>query len=249
MESSQFSSALPTEEPEMSAAGKLFGAIFSPGEAFAAIARKPDFFTPLATLIAASVALNETMLAKIGPNQLMRNIIESSGRAKNMTPDQLDQAVAQGARIFAIFGRLSEFLAVPIILLIVAGAALLIVNTIFGGEITFRTAFSIAAYADMPAVLACIIGFAMIFFGDPTHFNPQSFLPTSPAFFMDPRQTSKPLFALASSLDIFTFWFMILLGLGLSAATRKKVKPAPIFLAFLGCWAVLTAIRAGLALI
>ena len=249
MANSDLTQAVAGGEQDMSTAAKLFGVIFSPGEAFEAIARKPDFIVPLVTLIAASVALTESMLAKIGAAQIVRNAIAQSPAAKNMTPAQIDQIAAQRANGVAIFTRVAELLGAPIFLLIVAAIGLLIVNAIFGGEIKFKTAFAVSAYADIPTVLASVIGIVMIFFGDPSHFDPNNFLPTKPSFFMDPQQVAKPLFALASSIDIFYFWFMILLALGLSAAAGKKVKPLPIFLGFLVVWALITVARVGFALI
>ncbi|HUY12042.1 MAG TPA: YIP1 family protein [Terriglobia bacterium] len=249
MANSDLTNAIPAGGQDMSTAGKLFGVIFSPGEAFAAIAPKPDFIAPLVTLIAASVALTECMLAKIGAAQIVRNAIAQSSGGKNMTPDQIDRIAAQGAKNVAIFTRIVEFLGLPIFLLIVAAISLLIVNAIFGSEVKFKTAFSISAYADIPSVLASVIGVVMIFFGDPSHFDPNNFLPTKPSFFMDPQQVPKPLYALASSMDIFYFWFMILLALGLSTATGKKVKPLPIFLGFFVVWALITVARVGFALI
>src|SRR5205823_7749248 len=37
-------------------------------------------------------------------------------------------------------------------------------------------------------------------------------------------RSSKVLFAVAKSFDILTFWFMLLLGIGYSEATGRKVK-------------------------
>ncbi|MGH9434180.1 MAG: YIP1 family protein, partial [Terriglobia bacterium] len=249
MANSEVTGAVPMEGQEMSTAGRLFGVVFSPGEAFAAIARKPGFVAPLVTLVISSVALTESMLAKIGAAQIVRNSLVTSGRAKNMTPDQIDQAVSQGAKFAAVLMRVIEVVGVPIFLLIVAAIALLIVNAILGGEIKFKTAFSVVAYADIPAVLATVIGIVMIFFGDLSHFDPNNFLPTKLSFFMNPEQVSKPLFAFASSVDIFYFWFMILLGIGLSAATGRKVKPLPIFLGFFTVWVLIAVVKVGFALV
>jgi hypothetical protein len=249
MANSEVESAAPVNGQEMSTAGKLLNVIFSPGEAFEAIARKPGFIAPMVTLVIASVALTESMLGKIGAGEIVRDSLVTSGRAKNMTPDQIDQAVAHSAKFVAGLMRVTEVIGVPIFLLIVAAIALLIVNAILGGEIKFKTALSVAAYADIPAVLATIIGMVMIFFGDLSHFDPNNFLPSKLSFFMNQAEVSKPLFAFASSVDIFYFWYMILLGIGLSIATGKKVKPLPIFLGFFALWAVIAVAKVGFALV
>ena len=47
--------------------------------------------------------LIEAMLQKIGAGRIVRHSLEMSGRAAQMTPEQLDQAVARASTITAIF--------------------------------------------------------------------------------------------------------------------------------------------------
>lgn len=79
---------------------------------------------------------------------------------------------------------------------------------------------------------------AVILFGDPDNFNPQSPVPASVGFFLNPVETSRPLFALAASLDLFTIWFLVLLGIGLSEATGRKVRTRAISLTYFGLWMI-----------
>ena len=78
----------------------------------------------------------------------------------------------------------------------------------------------------------------MILFGDVEHFNPNNPAPTNLGFFLNPLETSKPLLSLASSFDLFTIWFVILLGIGFSQATGGKVKARSVFLVYFGLWMV-----------
>jgi hypothetical protein len=238
---------LPEDQAGQSFLSRFVGVFLSPGETFEDIVRKPDFVAPLLVAILAAVAVTETMLSKIGIERIMRNQIAQSSRAASMTPDQIDQAVAQGAKIGAIITHVAGVIAVPIIMLIVAAVGLGIVNLIFGAKTNFGTAFSITCYANLVAVLGAAIALVMILFGDPEHYNPSSPVPTNLGFFIDPTHTSKPLVALAGSIDLFTFWFMALLGVGFSAATRKQAKPVPVFLCFFGLWAVVVLIKIGFA--
>lgn len=241
--------AVPAEisEPPKSVGARLVGVFFSPGETFADIARKPDFIMPLILLVAGSIGVTETMLAKIGIERIVRQQIEHSGRASNMSPDQMQQAVEQGARIGGVIAHISGVLVLPIILVIIAAVGMLIMSAVFGSPVSFKTAFSITSYASIVSLLGSLMAIALIFFGDPEHFNPQSPMPTNPGFFMDPGSTSRPLLAVAGSLDIFSFWTMALLGIGFSAASAKKAKTASVFLAFFALWAVIVLIKVGIA--
>ena len=73
--------------------------------------------------------------------------------------------------------------------------------------------------------------------------------PTNVGFFLNPLETSKPLLALASSFDLFTIWFVVLLGIGFSQATGGKVKVRTIFLVYFGLWMIWVLGKVGLAAI
>jgi hypothetical protein len=226
----------PSIPPAKSFPARVAGVFLSPGEAFADIARKPDFIAPLILAIVAAVAVTESMLAKIGMERIIRTSIEQSGRASSMSPEQMEQAVHQGARIAGIFAHVFGVLGPPIYLAILAGIGLLIVNAIFGAHANFKTAFSVACYAYLPAILGGLMALAIILFGDPERFNAENPIPSNVGFFLNPLETSKPLYKFAASVDIFTLWLIILLGIGFSEAAGRKVKPRSVFLVFFGLW-------------
>jgi hypothetical protein len=174
--------------------------------------------------------------------------IEQSSRASSMTPEQIEQAVSQGAKFTAVAYHIGGFLGAPIGLLIIAGAGILIVNVIFGARSSFKTVFSLVCYADLVSLLGALMSVALIIFGDPDHFNPQNPIPGNVGFFLNPHEVSKPLYALAQSADIFTIWLLILLGIGLSKGTGGKVKPMPISLVYAGLWVLLVLAKVGFAM-
>ena len=241
------SAALPEEQAPQSFVSRLVGVFFSPGETFADIVRKPDFLAPMVLGILATVAFSEIMLSHIGIERIIRFQIANSSRGASMTPDQIDQAVSQGAKIGAIFTHVIGVVAVPVILLVVAAVGFGIVNVVFGAKAKFGTAFAVTAYANLVGVLGGLVGIAVMLFGDPDHFNPAAPVPTALAYFMDQAHTSKALFSLGASLDLFTFWFMGILGVGFSAVTGGKAKSLSVFFAFLVIWAVYVLAKVGLA--
>jgi len=235
-------------EPPKSFAARFAGVFFSPGATLADIARKPDFIAPLVASMLASVVVTETMIWKIGMERIVRQQIEHSSRGATMTPEQVQQSVEQGARIGGMIAHVAGVLGMPVGALIVAGIGLLIVSVVFGSPVNFATAFSVACYASLVTILSSLMAIAMIFFGDPEHFNPQSPVPSNLGFFLSP-DTSKPLMSLASSFDVFTLWFMALLAIGFSAATNRKAKSLALFWCFFGLWMVLVLIKMGFAML
>jgi len=237
------------EAPALSFPERLMGVFISPGETFEDVARRPDFWAPLITVVIASVAFVEIMLWKIGMERIVRAQLEQNPRTASMSPEDMDKAVATGAKIGAIFWHIGGVVGAPIALLIIAGIGILIVNVIFGARSSFKTVFSLVCYADLVTLLGAVMSIALIFFGDPDHFNAQNPAPGNIGYFLNPHDVSKPLYSLAQSADILTIWFLILLGVSLSKGTGGKVKPTPTFLVFVGIWLLWVLAKMGLSMI
>ena len=118
------------------------------------------------------------MLEKVGAGRIIRQSLEISGRAAQMTPEQLDQAVHRVATFTAISMRVGGVLGVPIFLLVIAALGLFIVNVIFGASANFKTCFSVVCYANLVLLVGVVLGLVMILFGDAEQFNPENFVPT-----------------------------------------------------------------------
>jgi len=240
----------PAEEPPAgSFLSRALGVFISPGAAFEDIARKPDFVAPLIVAIVAAIATTETMLAKIGMERIVRKSIEMSSRASQISEDQMQQAVHRGATIGAIIARVAEVLGPPLFLLIIAAVGLFIVSVVFGGTAKFKASFSVACYANLVSLVGVVLALVVILFGDPEQFNPQNFIPSNVGFFLNPHETSKFLYSLATTFDVFTTWFLVLAAMGLSAASAKKVRTVPIFATFVGLWLVWALAKAGFSML
>jgi Yip1 domain len=240
----------PAGEPRPSKSyfERFVGVFYSPGETFDDIVTKPDFVFPLVLLMLSTISVAEVMLAKIGMERIVRMQIEQSSRASSMSPEQMQQAIEQGARIGGIIAH-GSFIFVVIGMLIIAAIGLGIVNAIFGASVKFKTAFSVTSYAGLVSLVGAVMAIALILFGDPEHFNSQNPVPANLGFFLNPLETSKPMMALASSLDIFTVWNMILLGIGFSKSTGGKAKPTAVCFSFFGLWVLWVLIKMGLAML
>ena len=211
------------------------------------MARRPDFLAPLIIMTVASIILIEAMLEKIGVGRIIRQSLEISGKAAQMTPEQVDQTIQRAGSITAIGMHVGGVLGDPIYLLIIAAVGLFVVNVIFGASANFKTCFSVVCYASLVLLVGVVLGLVMIFLGDAEQFNAENFVPTTVGFFLTPRETSRPLYVIASSFDIFRVWFIIMSSMGLSAATGKKVGTVGILLTYLGIWIVIVLGHAGLA--
>jgi hypothetical protein len=126
---------------------------------------------------------------------------------------------------------------------------LLILNPIFGAKTDFKKVFATVCYANLITVLAAVMSVANILFGDPERFDAQNPVPSNLGFFLNPLEASKPVRALATSIDIFTIWFLILLSIGLSEACNGKVKSRSILMVFGGLWVIWILGKVGWAMV
>jgi Yip1 domain len=238
---------VPVERPGDSFLSRAAGIFVSPGRAFDAIVRRPNFLVPLIISMAGAIVIVEAMLEKIGAGRIIRNALEISGKAAQMTPEQLDQTVQKVATFTAISMRVGAVLGSPIFLLVIAAVGLFVVNVFFGASANFKSCFSVVCYASLVLIIPLVLGLVMILLGDVEQFNPENFVPTTVGFFLNPRETPKALYVIASSFDVFRVWFIVLSSLGLSAATGKKVGTIAILLTYLGIWILLVLGHAGWA--
>ena len=79
------------------------------------------------------------------------------------------------------------------------------INFVFGGKATFGGIFAVWFYASLPTVIKSLLGIVVIYAGmAPESFNIKNFAPTNPGAFLDPADTNKALYTLATSLDAVT---------------------------------------------
>jgi hypothetical protein len=228
-------------EPPKSFVERFIGVFISPGETFADIARKPDFIAPMITCAIAISALFDTMYWKVGMETMTRITLEHSMFASHLPPEAMEKAISDSAGHLTrtlIITPIFITVAMVIVLLIYAGLGILFVNAIFGGEVKFKTLLSVVAFANLVAVPGHLLALPIILFGGTDNLDPQNPVPFNVAFFLNSKDVAKPLFALAGSVDLIPIWLVILLGIGMSAATGGKVKSLPITLCFVGGWAI-----------
>jgi hypothetical protein len=97
-----------------------------------------------------------------------------------------------------------------------------------GAEVTFKQSMAIVLYSWLPTILSSILGIISIVVGSANDsfkegFNLSNPVATNPAYFMDPTK-NKFLYGMASALDVFIIWVIILLGIGYSSVTNKLSK-------------------------
>jgi hypothetical protein len=213
----------PGAEPKPNSFQRIIGVLFSPDATFASIARRPDWVVPLVLILLVSLAAGFIMAPHVDFGAAARESMEQN---KNVKPEDVEKAVRISASIGKVFSYISPVLSL-IGLLVIAGVVLLAFR-IFGGEGDFKQAFSVTCYASMPTIIKSVVTLVIIVAkGGIIPAQALATLVRSNLGFLVDYKTNPVAFALLSSFDIFSVWFLALLIIGFSYVARvSKVKAA-----------------------
>jgi hypothetical protein len=234
---------------EMGAGQRIVGAFMDPVETFASIARKPDFWVPLILMVILSVVFVELFLSRVSMQAVVLHQLEASGRASQMSSAQLQRSVQIATKVGGITARAAGIVGVPLAILILALLGMGIIKVLSGNVPQFKRMWSVSTYALLPSALRSVASILVVLFGDPASFTSANISPTNLGFFLSQQSVSKPLYTIATSLDPFTFWVMVLLGIGGASVSAGKVRARTCFFSFLALWIFWLLIKVGLAAI
>lgn len=223
-------------EPKPNPFARMIGVLISPNETFASIARRPDWVVPLLAIVLIGYVSTFLVMPRMDWDA-MAAMQEEQMRAKK--PDMSQEQLDQMGKMTKAGGKVLGWV-LPVIFviwyLLVAGV-LLLTFRLLGGEGTFKKAFSSTLYAWIPMVLGSIVGTIVIVARDGM-FDPSqaaTLVKSNPAFLVD-MKANPVLFALLSSLDIFTIWMVVLLIIGFAALSRTSKTKASVIV--ISLWVV-----------
>jgi hypothetical protein len=195
-------------------------------------------------ILFAAVAQKIT-IAQVVDNQI-RMDPKAQERMANASPEQK----AMGEK-FSVWITEGVFIGGPVLGMIGAAVAALVywgtINFVFGGKSKYGSIFALSYYAWLPMSVKALLGTIVIYAGmAPESFNIKNFAPTNlAALLMDPVESNKALYALATSLDVVTIWTLVLMGIGV--ATVAGVKRSSGYITVFGWWALFVVIGVGWA--
>jgi hypothetical protein len=209
-----------------------------------------SWWLPFVIYVVIGYAFFGVVNSKIGMRQLFENQIQQDAKAQermaSQTPEQREMAEKIAVGITE-----GVFIANPLLLL--GGIALLslglwgTINFVFGGKAKYGHVFAVWMFATLPGLIKPILGSIVILMGvAPEAFNIKNYAPTNlAALMLNPAETNKALYALASSLDVVTIWTLVLLGMG--TAIVAGVKRGSGYMAVFGWWVIFVLIGVGWA--
>lgn len=234
--------AAPERKPNVF--DRFAGVLFSPGETFRDIARRPDIVGPLLLLVILGFIATALILPRFDFEEMTA---QQTAAMKKQTPTMSDD----DAERIAKFGKASATVMAwmsPLLQLawfaLVAGA-LLLVFRMLGGEGSFKQAYSVTLYSWAPRVLQSIVMVIVVLIrGSVDPMSMATVVKSNPAFLVDMKE-QPVLFSLLSSFDLFALWSLVLFIIGFAAVAKtSKRKSAAIVVSL---WLVTVGIKLGFA--
>ena len=210
-----------------------------------------SWWLPFILTVLATYILFAAITFQVGWGQVTENTNHLNPKAEEkmaqLPPDQ--RATAMKVTQYFIEG---SFAASPIfILATVALGSLIMLGTInfgFGGKAKFGSIFTVWIYASLPTIIKALLGSLVLYTGAaPESFNLANFAPTNVGAFLNPMETNKALYTLATSLDFVSIWSMAILAIGI--ATVAGVKRSSGYFAVFGWWGLVILVSVGIAAI
>ena len=243
---------VPQTAPSLTQWQRLAGTFSAPSKTFEDIHRgNRSWWLPLIVLSLVSYIFYGAVVSRIGIRQAVENQIhlnpKSEAQLAQLTPEQRERQASISASITN-----GIFVSGPVFLLIIAAIVSLVlwgtINFAFAGKATFGSVFAVWFYANLPSIVKTLLGVVVIYAGmAPESFNLKNFAPTNLGAFLDPIDTNKALYSLATSLDIVTIWTLVLMSIGV--AIVAGVKRTSGYIAVFAWWAIIVLFGVGIAAI
>jgi hypothetical protein len=178
---------------------------------------------------------------KIGFRRIMENQMQAQPKAQarmeNLPADQRERQMEQGAKVTGIISYIFPTFTLLIWLLI----ALFLWATFkvgVGANVSYGTSLGIVVYSGLPLSLKVVLATLSVLAGmNPESFSFQNPLASNPGYFMNPTD-GVFMYSLATGLDIFMIWTLVLTAIGFTCVS--KIKTGTAYAVVFGWWIVLT---------
>lgn len=229
-------SAPVTGEAEMSTAETLTGIFFEPSRTYEALRARPRFLVAGLILLVIAILVTVLLYLRVDMGQYMRERIQRSPNAAQLSEAQIDMQVKVGKTI----GMVAIPASVPII--IAAGAALYMLGVMaFGGAISYKKSLSVWTYSSLPpSVLGALIAILVLFLKSPESIDPEHMVVTNPGALLG-EDASKILVAALSQFDLLRFYGLFLAALGLRKIA--KLSSGQAWGVVISLWVIGTVLR------
>ena len=231
-------------QPAISPIGRIIGVFFSPKATFEDIVKKPSWVLPVVLLTLFSIGVSFAINQRINWREFMSQQIEKNRQTANMSAEQKEQRIEGGAKFSPIVTWVIGVCGPVVFTLVVALVMWGAYNLLGGANTNFGTSFAITSHAALTGLVSSLLFILVLYLKPSGTVDMENPVATNLAVLL-PDDSAKWLVALLKSIDLFTFWTLILLAIGFATTNPKKLKGGKAFTIAFSLWAVYVVCRVG----
>ena len=217
----------------------LVEVLTSPGAAFKEIAERPGFWPAAITLTIISLIINVVQLPKL--QEYSRLMLEKM--IELVPPEQVEILAKTMSPQYVTTTTVITALIMPWVIWLVMALLLKIFAAITAKEAPFRKMFAVGVYGYVPALIGGIISSIIIMFTAAENIQNVSL---SLAVFSTAE--SGFLYYFLTACNPFTWWSLILWGIG-AAAVMKEKRPTGVLIYLFAIWLVFALLTGAVGLL
>jgi len=237
----EFAEFETAESTPMSEVGRLTGVFFSPGQAFADIGKRPRWFVPVLLGMIVTTVFLYLFSQRVGWDTFFREQNAQSAQLQNLEPAARARAEAVQMQLATYITWISGLIAPLLVAICMAGVLTFLADVVMGAGIGFRKTLAVVTYGTLPNLLRTLLSIVVMYLKPPDEFDLRNPIMVNAAVLLPP-DASEWMKALGGSLDLFTFWCMILMSIGFAAAAKRMTagKAFGMILFPWALWVILT---------
>jgi hypothetical protein len=242
-------SPAPTPEAKpLSQGARIINTFIAPSKTFTDLRRSAAWWAPFLLMVVVSTALVYTAGQKIGFRRIMENQMQAQPKAQarleNLPAAQRETQMEQGAKVTGIISYVF-----PVFMLLIWLFVTLFNWATFkvgvGADLSFGSSFAVVVYSALPLTIKTLLATLSVLAGmNPESFSFQNPLASNPGYFMNPADSGVFVYSLASGLDIFMIWTLVLTAIGFTCIA--KIKTGTAYAVVFGWWLLLSLAGAGI---
>ncbi len=199
----------------------------APSEAFGRIVKSPTWVLPFVGSALLALAFVGVWVSRMDPAEFTKRQLQQQGGWDKIPAEQREALLEQQAKVLPVFIPVMAVLGNIVFVLITAGVLLFMFRFFYAGEVGFKQALAITAWCFFAVgLITTPMTLAVMSLKDDWNLNPQDVLQANLGLLLDKAETAKPLWALATSLDLFSLWVVFLLATGFAVAVKKATSSA-----------------------
>jgi hypothetical protein len=237
----------PPEQAPLSEGARIVDSFIAPAKTFADLRRNAAWWAPFLLMVVVSTVFVYTAGQKIGFRKIMENQMQAQpkqqARLEQLPPDQREEQMQRGEKFTQIISYVFPLITL-IIWLIIASVLFATFKFAAGADVSFKISLAIVIYAALPLILKTLLSMLSVMAGmSPDSFSFQNPIASNPGYFMTPADNVF-LYSVASAVDIFMIWTLVLTAIGFTCVS--KIKPGAAYGIVFGWWAVFTLLGAAM---